>query len=231
MLDFLRQLAPRNAEALRSASPLRRLATTEGPFDGSADVSAGSAFSRPGGSQTSAAPAATHPTRSEAAPRSPTTHGEASEQQRAATPPLAEIAYPAAAVRAGAEVVVAPAFAGSDRDPTQAVERQPLVGGPRDGAEPRLAESLASPPSPSPAPVELVETARPSSRTLAPLSNATVALAQERSVVAAPPAIHVTIDRIEVRAPAQASKSAPRPTRSSPTTQSLHDYLRQKGQT
>lgn len=62
----------------------------------------------------------------------------------------------------------------------------------------------------------------------APLSPTTVALyaapSDERD--ATPPAIHVTIDRIEVRAPTKDHRPAPAKRREATATQTLGDYLR-----
>lgn len=61
---------------------------------------------------------------------------------------------------------------------------------------------------------------------VAPLSADTVAhAARERSE---PPAIHISIDRIEVRAAPQPPKPAPSRPRPAPQVPSLHDYLRGK---
>lgn len=220
MLDFLRQLAPRQADALQPASPLRRMAGPATVVDGiEAQDNPMSAHDevayRPGVRPlppivdrqppiAGEAPRATLRLQPEHVAHADWLHGEAN----ATTQPLP--VEPAAAH---------PDSPGSMAPPTHAIEplfapsddlRQPLL---TDAAA--IAQASANPPA--------VFTVA------APISPATVTrFVQEHASPAPPPAIHVSIDRIEVRARTTAPAPAPSKPRVARESQSLHDYLRGK---
>lgn len=235
MLHFLRMLAPRHGDALRSASPVRRIAAAAWPVDDGAPVVVDDRAAAPG-----ALTATTAPLRDEAAADTTAARGSPD-----VGPPTlrADGANPGAprgeSAPDGPRGVPAPAKR-VERD----LEPVPRAVPPRDAtaspkAPPRrsldavrsTAASDEAPRAPFAATprAERTAAAPAASAPAAPISPFTVSLSAARAAPAAPPTIHVTIDRIEVRAP-----STPVPTtrparpRPSPPSPSLHDYLRGK---
>ncbi|WP_372015248.1 hypothetical protein [Pseudoxanthomonas sp. 10H] len=225
MLEFLRQLAPRHPDALRPASPLRRMAApgvsdaTGAAHDAVADdrLAGVPAADEAGPPRLAPAPAPSP----ETGPLPPTVRAATALTRPAAPGPAAPGAqprpagHPLEAATGTAFLEDAPAApppaAMSMADRSVAIAR-----GRRAGAVP--AAATAAPVIPRALAVA------------APISPATVArFAQERGAPATAPTIHLSIDRIEVRAPAPprapAAPSKPKPVRE---PQSLGDYLKGK---
>ncbi|KAF1709701.1 hypothetical protein CSC71_10685 [Pseudoxanthomonas sangjuensis] len=223
MPDFLRQPAPRQADALQPASPLRPMAwpgpaaAMDGiePQDGATMHAHDEAADRPG---VPALPPTAHrqsPVAGEpplaALPSQPRQvapahrlRGETNATAQAST------AEPAAARLQSPRIATAPVRVAEP--PFAAIDdvRQPLQADP-----PAIAR-----PSADPAGIAAVA---------APISPATVArFVQEHASPAPPPAIHVSIDRIDVRARSAAPSPAASRPRAMREPQSLHDYLRGK---
>lgn len=226
MLDFLRQLAPRRPEALQPASPLRRLAAPGVPDMADPEADAG-AWTR------AAAAAASDAASPGPAPAlSPPLEG--TKPHRALHEPPGRAASPVVRIpapEARSSAVRHPQRSGqaaSSRDRTATgnpVAMAPLAERPAIDPDRRAPSARAAAVTGQPAPA----LPRPPV-VAAPVSHATVArFAQEHNVPAAPPAIHVSIDRIDVRAP-PASRTAPPPPRAKPARepQSLHEYLQGK---
>lgn len=243
MLDFLRLLTPRHADALQPVSPLRRLAGMS--IDAVADADA-------------------------ATMGLPTAHDGVPEERRSDHGPDDALLRPSSTRPRRNVVETEPEASGympmqdvgTDRTPMPAsvhrkadgMDTQPnrisrAIGQVddtrqhtplsrhdvmnRDATTPTALHShLPRPPSVE-TPVAVLRAARsPGLRPAidTPISPATVAMyAPERAAPPPPPEIHVSIDRIEVRAPAvpKAAPQRPRP-RQAPEPQSLHDYLRGK---
>jgi len=233
MLSFLRSLAPRHGDALRSASPVRRFAKAAWPaddgtstaFDERVEVSA----ARP---PTSASTRDEHPmsaTERTSSPQAAPSRTVTVEEKSGASAGTTRTPGTIPAATKFAEVADAmlkptglrrdaPPFletpARRHRDLETSVAASADVPHGSVDAAPRTEHTTSAP--------------SPVART-APISPITVSLSAPRTTPAVPPAIHVTIDRIEVRAPAVATPT-PRPTRPrpAPPSPSLHDYLRGK---
>ncbi|MGY1409201.1 MULTISPECIES: hypothetical protein [unclassified Luteimonas] len=226
MSDFLRLLAPRHADALRPAAPLRALAAPIAPM---ADMQASTGEPEAPGI---------------AAPRLDTAKSRTAGMQ--VEHPRAD-ALPHGTRGRIAATDSAPIIPGVARHP--AVDAMPLESPalPRNdkaGAQDALALRSVAPaiqPAPhdhstiGPPPAQRARAAPPAplprsmpEQLAAPLSATTVALLAPAMAPAAPPAIHISIDRIEVRAPAQPAKQPPPRPRVVPEPQNLHDYLRRK---
>lgn len=231
MLDFLRSLAPRQANALRPAAPLRASASAMPDAELGGDAPHADAEA---GALQPQAPAM------DAATRTPRFTGDAIDTPRSGSD--TERAQPrhARGMRAttdearipGRSVVAAAlpavngtssAFPPASQGPTSPLSAfamrsdAPLQSAHLHridaGANPEDARRGAAPAIPG-----------------APLSAATVAMVFPDAAASAPPAIHISIDRIDVRtarAPAHPAQPQPRP-RPAVEPQSLHDYLRRK---
>lgn len=243
MLDFLRMLAPQHTEALRPASALRRPATSDAaPSDASQiRVDDASQTSGRNTSQISLSRAA-QPSR-DAGPVSMADHPMLTTSDSVAPQRRQRAALTSAEIEAGSSArsaaMPASEMATPHSDPTETVEPSPA---PHAVTRRRTATSLAadSPFQPADSPPQShrsepmsVRADRPAKRdhtmaaSLPPLSPTAVALyAAPSSERDAGPAIHVTIDRIEVRAPAKDNRSAPSKRRDAAATQTLGDYLR-----
>ncbi|WP_026107591.1 hypothetical protein [Dyella ginsengisoli] len=223
MPDFLRLLTPRHHDALRPAAPLRRLATPS-LIDADPDPLA------PSGER----PAASAAWRSEQHHRTPPTTAPVARAAHASEP------MPAAAKR---PITAAPDAPLSDRvvDSPAPTARESVVALQLDAdvlpplplARPdaRAAQAVGevqSPLDPRQVSPPLPSTYTGHARQVpagAPLSSATVALyagADDQRSTA--PVVHVSIDRIEVRAP-HGPKPATTTRRRTPPAQSLGDYL------
>lgn len=228
MLDFLRQLAPGHPAALRPALPLRALA---GPR---ADAS----HARPDADAPEvpqAAPPSQPPVHAAAAPRAMARlHPDTARSHAPGVPassPGDAVATPVAAAVAlprDAPPATARAAATSHRDdgaaaqhttPAARQEPRPAAAGPARRTAPRAGTSAPWRPQAPAVPV----------RTGGPLSAQAVFLHAERDSAATPAGIHISIDRIEVRAPAAPppAPTAARP-RASGDAHSLQDYLQGK---
>lgn len=238
MSDFLRLLAPRHADALRPVAPLRALAA---PLAANADAResmgepevAGIAppMPDPAKRRTAEAPMV-HP-HAGVLPRDAGGRTDAMGPTSPVPSPSASPGMDAASAPAsGARPPDSPASPPSDSagiDDPRIPGLVPAAHSDRHGPilEPHLAYEQARhgalPPVPSPRSGHVPE------RAAAPLSPATVALLAAASPTAAPPpAIHISIDRIDVRAQAQPAKPPSSRPRVAPEPQSLHDYLRRK---
>lgn len=208
MLDFLRLLSPRHGDALRPATPLRRMTgvmeSGEGP----------------------------------AVPAQPdTAHSDASSKARPAHGPTAGV---------GPAKIMSPIDATdihSDPDTTSALRATTTGEKPlrRASAEPGVVRphrtrALPLPEASGSADHEVVDTPLVAPAHIPRVAPVTPAAPLSMSVMAqlpperpaSPPSIHISIDRIEVRAPRPApSPAASAPRRAAPS-QPLGDYLRGK---
>ena len=214
MLEFLRLLTPRHGDALRPASPVRRAASMlpdeiGNGWDAGSDVAAHATPMH--GDEPP-------PATSQPQPVEPTP--ERGQQQTPMDP-----SRPALARSTTLVATTASPHTRLPPHPAQFIE-------PADVPRPTL-----SPLSRSPVIARRIDATGPmpstaASSTNAPLSPASVALlAAAPAHASAPPALHINIDRIEVRAPAPAPKHAATRSRAAPATQSLSDYLGGRGRT
>jgi len=231
MLDFLRSLAPRQVNALRPAAPLRASASAMPDAGWGADAVQAETEAD---ALLSQAPAMDDPrTR---APRVPDDAIDAPQSGPGVEPAQPRNARGMRATRDDAGITGRSAIATPAAIDGTSSTRSPASQGP------------TSPPSAfamrSDAPLQSArlhradtggnpEDARPGAAPAipgAPLSAATVAMVAPEAAASAPPAIHISIDRIDVRAaPASApAHSAPPRPRPAVEPQSLHDYLRRK---
>ena len=212
MLEFLRLLTPRHADALRPASPVRRAASIlpdvmGNRWDAGSDVAAHAAPMH--GDEPP--PATSQPQSVEPTPE----RGQPQALMDPSRPVLAR----------STTLVATPAspHARLPPHPAQLVEPVEVPRPASLPASPVLARRIDATGS-MPSTV--------ASSTNAPLSPASVALlAAAPAHASAPPALHINIDRIEVRAPAPAPKHAATRSRAAPATQSLSDYLGGRGRT
>lgn len=236
MLDFLRMLAPQHTDALRPASTLRRPSTS--------NVSASDASQALVDEASKLSPSHSAQSSSGAGPATMADHAMMTTADSVAPQRARRVAQTSAEI----EALSARPFAmptgevpTPHRDAAGAVE--PSAATAPQGIAPRhIAASLATDSQFQPvrrsSPSNRIESLPERSDRLAkhdqaaasslpPLSPATVALyAAPSSERDAAPAIHVTIDRIEVRTPAAASRPSAGKRREPAQTQTLGDYLR-----
>lgn len=212
MLEFLRLLTPRHADALRPASPVRRVAwmlpdEIGNRWDAESDAAA---YAMPMHGD--------EPSQATSQPQPVEPMPERGQPHALMGPPRPAPARPATLV-----ATTASPHTRLPPHPAQIIE-------PADAPRP-------APLPPSPVLARRIDATGPmpstvASSTNAPLSPASVALlAAAPAHASASPAIHVNIDRIEVRAPAPAPKHAATRSRATPATQSLSDYLGGRGRT
>ena len=219
MLDFLRQLAPRQADALQPASPLRRMAGPAAIADG---------IEAPDGPMPEQDETADRPGIDTLPPVANRQSPVAVEAPRATLPLQPRQVAPADRLRGEANATAQ----ASTAEPAATRPQSPGSVSPIHIVEPLFAavDDIRQTPQ-TDAAASAQASANPSAAfaDAAPISPATVArFVQERAAPAPPPAIHVSIDRIDVRARAVApAPAAPKP-RVARESQSLHDYLRGK---
>ncbi len=211
MLDFLRLLSPRHSDALRPAAPLRRVAGVREAGEGPV------------------VPARPDTAHSDAPSNAAPPHGPTAEVGRSKVMPP----FDAAALHSEVDTTSAPRATTTGERP---LRRSSVESGVVRPQHMRMPQSLPLPeafrpadhevvdtPLAMPAPVPRLAPAIPTS----PLSMSVMAqLPSERP--ASPPAIHISIDRIEVRAPRTAPKPIAAMSRAQPSLQPLGDYLRGK---
>jgi hypothetical protein len=217
MLDYLRLLAPRHGDALRPASLVRRLTnTTPGGAMEGGDAGAGAETE----TDHEEAPGSDQPRRVSSIPSHLATSNHdgphlMTDLQRSRGEPSAQTnaISPRPAPAPAAKDAIQPTAV----EPSAPRRALPLQPAPFIEAMPQRRGIQAQAPA----------LARP---VTAPLSPEVAAWLAAKPVQAAQgPTIHVSIDRIEVRAPAAPAKPAPSRPRTSPPTQSLADYLRGRG--
>lgn len=232
MSGFLHRLSPRHADALRPATPLRALAsapaesglpTRESPADTRVGLS-GLANDSP--AHTADATASGYAGSANASPRiAPTApaHGMHAAPEPSAAPAPRPLAQPPQAA--------APPVPGLDAITNRPASERSLTDARFDRA-PRLRSAPAAFPdgpeptarTPQPLPIDV----RPRAHAPPPLSASTVSRLDTVAATSAPLAIHLHIDRIDVRAAARPAGPAPARPRAAPEPQSLHDYLHGK---
>jgi len=231
MLDFLRSLAPRQANALRPAAPLRASASAMPDAGLGADA-----------------------VQAETEADALLSQAPAMDDSQTRAPRTPDDAIDAPQPGSGVELTQPRNARGmrATRDEASITGRSAIAALPAvDGTSSAFSPASPGPTSPpsvfamrSDAPLQPVhlyrvdtggnpEDARPGAVPVipgAPLSAATVAMAAPDAAASAPQAIHISIDRIDVRAapaPTPAHSAPPRP-RPAVEPQSLHDYLRRK---
>lgn len=228
MLDFLRLMTPRHSDALRPASPLRRATSmaVEGEGFGDAPIFPDMASPMPGeGPQAQA---------STPWPSTPAaTSSIVDEASSAATKPSPRIV--SALPNEG--TAVSPSAATIRPLPADSAPLSSLHAAPPAVLSPPLA--TPGHPAPAFAPIPTVAPSRPTVSAFVaemdrplmdrPLSATALARFTPNLEKAPPPAIHVSIDRIEVRAPSPPAKAAANRTRPATSIPSLADYLRGRG--
>lgn len=234
MSGFLHRLSPRHADALRPATPLRAIASA--PAESGLPTREGPANTRVGLSGL--------PTDSPAYIADATASGYASSANAS---PRTAPTTPAHAMHEAPEPSAAPAPHPSAQPPQAALPQPPLSGldavtnrpaSERSVIDARFdrAPCLRSAPAafpdgreptartPQPLPIDV----RPRAHAPPPLSASTVSRLDTAAATSAAPAIHLHIDRIDVRAAARPAGPAPARPRAAPEPQSLHDYLHGK---
>ncbi len=143
--------------------------------------------------------------------------------QAAATPRSVAAGAPAASAAPATLREADPETAPPGRPLSRADATSPATRGDPSGPPPQRAGQPAAAPRPFAAPPIPTIDARP------PLSEATLAQRTAAPLAGAPATVQVTIDRIDVRAPAAApADRKPAPRSRAPTGVSLADYLRQR---
>ena len=239
MLDFLRMLAPQHTDALRPASALRRPAVSDAQSIETSPslLDAGSQPMPP--LQRARTPGAADSTEAHGAMQASTDIGL---QKRAPQPAPAPACFkapernqltatssddfPLSLNQRAAAADDTPSFL----PPASNRSRNPSAANSNAHSQPAPLTQTIARSEPTADRFDRKTTRDRAATSQAPLSPTTVALyASSSSERDAAPAIHVTIDRIEVRAPATGNRAAPSKRREAAATQTLGDYLRGNG--